>query len=564
MRSWIRVGLLLVVVGAVAAPAAFGVSGSNTITTVAGTGTAGFAGDGGQATSAQLYKPWGVAVDAQGSVYVADYYNHRVRKISGGIITTVAGTGAAGYSGDGGQATSAQLNYPADVAVDAQGNLYISDYYNHRIRKVSGGVITTVAGTGTKGYSGDGGQATSAQLNYPEGIAVNAQGNLYVADTENNRVRKVSNGVITTVAGTGTKGYSGDGGQATSAQLYDPTDVAVDGQGNLYIADGDNYRVRKVSGGIITTVAGTGTKGFSGDGGQATSAGFVYPEDVAVDAAGNLYVSDYEAKARRIRKVSGGVINTIAGTGADASSGDGGPAASAAIYGPAGLALDGQGNLYVTDYNAHRLRVISNKPPTASIDASPSSGQAPLNVSFTGSGSDPDGSIAAYSWNFGDNTTASGASVSHLYGSAGTFHVTLTVTDDSGATASVSRDVTVSAPASPPPPPPPSVKPKPKPAKPRLASSAVSFGKAQAGSEFSVSFTVTNKATGRGVRGSLTCAAKLAGKKLAATRKSTSSSGEAICVWKLPRSSSGDTFVGVISETYRGAKTSRSFSTKVT
>ena len=156
------------------------------------------------------------------ALYIADQVNNRVRKVSGGIITTVAGTGTAGYSGDGGQATSAQLNNPLGVAVDAQGSLYIADYANHRVRKVSGGIITTVAGTGTAGYSGDGGQATSAQLNFPVGVAVDAQGSLYIADSDNYRVRKVSGGIITTVAGTGTAGYSGDGGQATSAQLNVP------------------------------------------------------------------------------------------------------------------------------------------------------------------------------------------------------------------------------------------------------------------------------------------------------------------------------------------------------
>ncbi len=556
--------LAALVAAAAVVPSALGVSGGNTITTIAGTGTPGFVGDGGQATSAQLNYPTSVAVDLQGNRFIADSSNHRVREVTAdGNIKTVAGTGTKGFSGDGGQATSAQLNYPYSLDVDGQGNLFIADTSNHRVREVTAdGNIKTVAGTGTGGFSGDGGQATSAQLYYPYDVAVDAQGNLFIADESNHRVREVTaDGNIKTVAGTGTGGFSGDGGQATSAQLYYPYGVAVDGQGNLYIADESNHRVRKVSNGVITTVAGTGTKGFSGDGGQATSAQLYSPEDVAVDGQGNLYIAD--ESNHRVRKVSNGVITTVAGTGTKGFSGDGGPALSAQLNSPEGAALDKQGNLYIADTYNHRIRKVENKPPTASIDASPVSGQAPLNVTFTGSGSDPDGSVVSYSWAFGDNTTASGASVSHLYGSAGTFHVTLTVTDDSGATASASRDVTVSAPASPPPPPPPSVKPKPKPVKPRLASSAASFGKAQAGSEFSVSFTVTNKATGRGVRGSLTCAAKLAGKKLAATRKSTSSSGEAICVWKLPRSSSGDTFVGVISETFRGVRTSRSFSTKV-
>ncbi len=235
MRSWILIGLLAAAVGAVIAPAAIGVSGNDTITTIAGTGTPGFTGDGGQATSAQLNAVWGVAVDAQGAVYLADNNNNRIRKVSGGLITTIAGNGTQGYSGDGGQATSAELYYPEGIAVDAPGNVYFADWGNDLIRKVStDGIITTVAGNGTAGYSGDGGQATSAELNSPKGVAVDSQGNLYIPDRLNYRVRKVTPaGVITTVAGTGVQGDSGDGGQATSAQLNSPWGVVVDGQGNL-------------------------------------------------------------------------------------------------------------------------------------------------------------------------------------------------------------------------------------------------------------------------------------------------------------------------------------------
>jgi sugar lactone lactonase YvrE len=216
VRLSIPIGLLVMVVAVLGAGRALGVSGSDTITTIAGTGTAGYSGDGGQATSTQLNFPLGVTVDAQGNVYVADTSNNRVRKISGGIITTVAGTGTPGFAGDGGQATSAQLNIPGGVAVDSQGNLYIADEGNQRVRKVSGGIITTVAGIGTAGYSGDGGQATSAQLNFPHGVEVDAQGNVFITDTDNSRVREVTGGIITTIAGNGTAGFSGDGGQATS------------------------------------------------------------------------------------------------------------------------------------------------------------------------------------------------------------------------------------------------------------------------------------------------------------------------------------------------------------
>jgi PKD repeat protein/biopolymer transport protein ExbD len=545
----------VIVVSLLAVASAFGVSGADTITTIAGTGVAGSAGDGGQATSAQLNRPRGIAIDAQGNVYIADENANRVRKLSGGIISTVAGTGTAGFSGDGGQATSAQLKGPIGVAVDAQGNLYIGDLGNQRVRKVSGGIISTVAGTGTAGYSGDGGQATSAQINSPYGVAVDAQGNLYIADFGNQRIRKVSGGIISTVAGTGTAGATGDGGQATSAQLKNPIGVSVDAQGNLYIADLGNYRVRKVSGGIISTVAGTGTLGFSGDGGQATSAQLNAPADVAADAQGTLYIADWSNN--RIRKVSGGIINTIAGTGAAGFTGDGGQAASAQLNNPYNFGIDGQGNLYVSDTLNQRVRKIENKPPTASFTFSPASGTAPLAVSFDGSASaDPDGSVAAYAWDFGDGGTANTAKASHTYAAAGTFNAKLTVTDDSGASASTTKTVTVSAAAPPPPPPT-------KPTATKLKATKLAVGKAAAGKAFAVSLTVKNATTGKGIKGKLTCTAKLAGKPLPASGRSSTTAGKASCGWKLPTTAHGKRFTGTITGTYAGVKLSRSFSVTV-
>jgi sugar lactone lactonase YvrE len=552
----IRRGFLVVVVLLLTATSASGVTGSDTITTIAGVGTAGSSGDGGQATSAQLNRPRGVAVDAQGNVYVADEGGHQVRKVSGGNITTVAGTGVVGYSGDGGQATSAQLNGPVGIALDAQGNLYISDRDNHRIRKVSGGIITTVAGTGVQGYSGDGGQATSAQINSVYGIALDAQGNLYLADYGGNRVRKVSSsGTISTVAGTGVAGFSGDGGQATSAQVSGPIGVAVDPQGNLYIADLNNNRVRKVSSdGIINTVAGTGTTGFSGDGGQATSAQ-ISAGDVTLDAAGNLYIADFSNS--RIRQVTGGIITTIAGT-TKGFSGDGGPASSAQLSTPAGLTVDGQGSLYVTDVLTHRLRKIENKLPTASFTLTPASGTAPLTVSVDGSASaDPDGQVTAYAWQFGDGGTASGAKATHNYAAAGTFTIKLTVTDSSGTSASTTKSVTASA-APPPPPPPP-----PPPTAPKLKASKLTVGKAVAGKTFAVSLTVKNTKTGKGVKGSLSCTGKLAGKSLRASGHSSTAAGKAGCTWKLPGRAHGKRFTGKIAGTFAGVKVSRSFSVNV-
>jgi sugar lactone lactonase YvrE len=344
-----------------------------TITTVAGGGFSGL-GDGGPATSAQLFRPSGVALDAAGNLFIADTYNNRIRKVSAsGVITTVAGTGTSGYSGDGGPATSAKLYNPWGVAVDGAGNLFIADTLNHCIREVSvSGVITTVAGTGTYGYDGDGGAATSAQLWFPQGVAVDAAGNLFIADTYNNRIREVSaSGVITTVAGTGTSGYSGDGGPATSAQLAHPSGVAVDGAGNLFIVDTDNHRIRKVSTlGVITTVAGNGSLGYSGDNGPATSANLYFPSGVAVDGAGNLFIAD--TYTNRIREVSvSGVITTVAGTGTEGYSGDGGAATSAQLWFPQGVAVDAAGNLFIADTYNNRIRKVDAAVPPSFTDKTP-------------------------------------------------------------------------------------------------------------------------------------------------------------------------------------------------
>jgi trimeric autotransporter adhesin len=235
-------------------------------------------------------------VDPVGNLYIADYFNHRIRMVSHGVITTVAGNGTPGFSGDNGPATSAQLYDPEGVAVDSASNLYIADKGNSRIRKVSGGVITTVAGSGPTGltgggFSGDNGPATSARL-YSDGVAVDSAGNLYIADG-NSRIRKVSKGVITIVAGNGRQGFSGDNGPATSARLFEPVGVAVDSAGNLYIAEGEDSRIRKVSNGVIITVAGNGTSGFGGDNGPATSAS-LSAMGIAVDRAGNLYIADFK------------------------------------------------------------------------------------------------------------------------------------------------------------------------------------------------------------------------------------------------------------------------------
>lgn len=335
------------------------------ITTVAGNGTAGFSGDSGQCITAELNYPRGVTFDGAGNLYIADYFNQRIRKINtAGVITTVAGNGNYGFSGDGGQATATELHAPSDVKFDAVGNMYIADFNNHRIRKVNTtGIISTVAGNGTAGFSGDGGQATSAELWFPHCIVFDAIGNMYIADDFNNRIRKVNTaGIISTVAGSGgsvTGSYSGDGGPATAATLYGPFGVALDAIGNLYIADMENYRIRKVNtSGIISTVAGGGSHS-AGAGGLATDASLGGPYTVITDAISNLYIS--ETNNGRVDMVnSSGIISTIVGDGSQTYGGDGGLATAAEIYGPIGLAFDATGNLFIADYFNYRIRKVTN------------------------------------------------------------------------------------------------------------------------------------------------------------------------------------------------------------
>jgi hypothetical protein len=328
------------------------------IATIAGGASVSF-GDNGPATSAALYQPGGVAVDASGNVYIADTFDNAIRKVSNGVITTFAGNGTFGYSGDNGPATSAALNEPYGVAVDASGNVYIADTNNTVIRKVSGGVITTFAGNGRYGYSGDSGPAASAQLCAPMGVAVDTAGNVYIADNNCSVIRKVSDGIITTFAGNGTRGYSLDSGPATSTALNSPVAVAVDASGNVYIADAgiDNNAIREVSNGWMTTFAGNGTNGYWGDGGPATSAGLFAPTGVAVDPAGNVYISE-GGPINVIRKVSNGVIATIAGNESRGYSGDNGPATSAELNGPMAVAVDADGSVYIADDGNDVIRVL--------------------------------------------------------------------------------------------------------------------------------------------------------------------------------------------------------------
>ncbi|MFE7842180.1 RICIN domain-containing protein [Streptomyces sp. NPDC057474] len=333
------------------------------ISTFAGTGDAGFSDDEGPAASAVLTHPYGVALDSAGTLYFSEFSTHRVRKVTrDGNISTLAGSGEADYGGDEGPAVSAHLNYPRGVAVDSTGAVYIADAGNHRVRKIAtDGTISTFAGTGTAGSSGDGALATAAELDRPYGVAVDSTGTVYIADHNNHRIRKITpDGNIRNFAGTGEAGSAGDGDAAESAQLNSPHAVAVDGAGAVYIADAGNHRVRKVAAdGTISTVAGTGEAKFGGDGGAADATQLNCPAAVAVDSSGCLYICDQYN--HRVRKVTAdGKISTVTGTGAADFGGDDGPASSAQLNSPLGLALDSIGTLYIADHINNRIRKIDS------------------------------------------------------------------------------------------------------------------------------------------------------------------------------------------------------------
>jgi trimeric autotransporter adhesin len=352
---------------------------AQTITTYAGTGGIGYTGDNGPATAAQFNNPLGgTAMDASNNLYIADPNNWCVRKVnSAGVITTFAGAGATATAlGDGGPATAALIMTPSAVAVDAAGNVYIVDY-NQRIRKVTpAGIISTVAGNGTAGSSGDNGPATAAQINLatgialsPGGIALDKSGNIYISDYGNSKVRMISvtSGKITTFAGNGTAGSTGDGSPATAAELQNPSGIAFDASGNAYISDFGNSRVRVVmkSNGNIYPFAGTGTSGFTGDGAAATAATLKTPTGLAFDGSGSLYVAD--AASNAVRRISGStsVIKTVAGNGIAAFMGDNGPATAAELSDPVGLTFDATGNMYITDAYNNRVRKVT---PILTID----------------------------------------------------------------------------------------------------------------------------------------------------------------------------------------------------
>ncbi len=342
------------------------VTADSPIATFAGNGTRAFGGDGGPAASALLNEPRDTAVGPDGSIFVADTFNHRIRKIgTDGIITTVAGDGTTTYDGDNQLATEASLYWPHDVVVDSNGVLYIADSNHHRVRRVDlNGIITTVAGRGNAGSTGDGGLAVQARIKNPKSVAIHS-GDLYLAGLDS-KVRRVNldTGIISSYAGTGIAGYSGDGGPATAATLNVPQRLQVDSLGNVYVADTGNSAVRRIDGGtgLISTVAGNGVRGFNGTSGAATSIQLNQPRGLALEGDEVLYVAD--SNNHRIRRVDlvAQTLSTVAGT-TRGFAGDGGPARLAKFYQPRGLTVTPEGDLLVADTFNSRLRRIEHVVP---------------------------------------------------------------------------------------------------------------------------------------------------------------------------------------------------------
>ena len=334
------------------------------IVTVAGTGEEGCSGDGGPADLALLREPFMCAFDRQGNLYIAEARNHCVRRVEKdtGIITTVAGTGAEGYSGDGGPAVHAKFNQPYSLAVDINGDIYIVDRLNAAVRKVdaSTDVITTVAGTSEPGYNGDGGAGNLAQLREPNDVFLDGKGGLLIADIQDQRVRRLDldAGTITTFAGNGEKVRSGDGGPAVQACILGARAVCIDSKGNTYIAEREGNGVRKVDGnGIMSTFAGTGLRGYSGEGGPALSATWSAPKAIRCDHRDNLIVVDTENHAIRRIDANTGIVTTIAGEHQGGGGDDGNPT-DAGLDRPHGCSLDNRGNLFIADSNNHRVRAV--------------------------------------------------------------------------------------------------------------------------------------------------------------------------------------------------------------
>ena len=339
------------------------------ITTAVGTGERGFAGDGGPAERALLNGPFDVGFDSDGNLYFSDTFNHRIRRVDArtGTITTCAGSGEAGYAGDGGPAAGARLNEPYGIAIDKAANVYIADRHNHCVRRVDGasGVITTFAGDGSAAFSGDGGPASRAGMVEPNGLALDpAQSRLFIADVADHRVRVVdlASGTIATFAGTGAAEHSGDGGPAAAAGIHGARAVKVAADGTVYILERQGSTLRAVDPrtGIITRIAGSGARGYSGDGGPAPDAVFDAPKEFALDPGGDILIVDTENHAIRRIDAASGIVETIAG-GRKGSGGDGGPAQAAGLGRPHGAVVGPDGAIYIGDTENHRIRKLTRE-----------------------------------------------------------------------------------------------------------------------------------------------------------------------------------------------------------